>query len=510
MAIDFLTGINLSKNELQNAVVQNLASAPSPAVKGQIYFNTTDNHLYYCSASGAPGTWVQADGLGAAMTGENIVTAINGSTSVIDLDNLPAGVGTAVSNSHTHANMVALGNVSGTNTGDETATSVGTILNGLTGKTTPVDADTIPLNDSQATGALKKLTWSNLKTALATHFNTLYNNYSHPNHTGDVTSTGDGATVIGANKVTNGMLAQVATGTIKGRLTASTGNVEDLTAANVRSIINVADGANNYSHPTGDGNLHVPVTSTTNSGNILIAGASAGTFAWGTNAPTWANVSGKPSSAVADIEDAVSKRHTQHTDTGTTSQAFQLQSGSSGVKLKNNSGVFEVRNAADNAYANIRVNDLIVDGTTTTINSNEVNIGDAQILLNADITTSAANSDGGIAVKRLMADNTTRKDAVLNYNTSTNRWDSTFGVVTGTLVTAQLTNKVVANVGTGAATTIDVVHNFNTRDCSVTLRQAASPYAQVMTDIEYKDLNTVTLKFAVAPTSNQYVCTIIG
>ena len=33
------------------------------------------------------------------------------------------------------------------------------------------------------------------------------NNYSHPNHTGDVTSTGDGATVIGAKKVTTGMIA---------------------------------------------------------------------------------------------------------------------------------------------------------------------------------------------------------------------------------------------------------------------------------------------------------------
>ena len=33
------------------------------------------------------------------------------------------------------------------------------------------------------------------------------NNYSHPNHTGDVTSTGDGATVIAANAVTLAMMA---------------------------------------------------------------------------------------------------------------------------------------------------------------------------------------------------------------------------------------------------------------------------------------------------------------
>jgi len=37
-----------------------------------------------------------------------------------------------------------------------------------------------------------------------------------------------------------------------------------------------------YAHPTGDGNLHVPATSTTNSGKVLIAGATAGALSWET------------------------------------------------------------------------------------------------------------------------------------------------------------------------------------------------------------------------------------
>lgn len=67
--------------------------------------------------------------------------------------------------------------------------------------------------------------------------------YTHPNHSGDVTSVGDGAQTIAADVVTNAKLANVATSTIKGRATAATGDPEDLTPAQVRTLINVADGA---------------------------------------------------------------------------------------------------------------------------------------------------------------------------------------------------------------------------------------------------------------------------
>jgi len=56
---------------------------------------------------------------------------------------------------------------------------------------------------------------------------------------GDITITNTGVTTIGTNKVTNALLAQVATATIKGRTTAATGNVEDLTVTQATAMLDV-------------------------------------------------------------------------------------------------------------------------------------------------------------------------------------------------------------------------------------------------------------------------------
>ena len=80
------------------------------------------------------------------------------------------------------------------------------------------------------------------------------NAYVHPNHTGDVTSAGGGATTIASNVVTNEKLSDMTANLIKGRI-STTGDPQDLTATQVRTILNVADGANNYTHPNHSGDV---------------------------------------------------------------------------------------------------------------------------------------------------------------------------------------------------------------------------------------------------------------
>lgn len=44
--------------------------------------------------------------------------------------------------------------------------------------------------------------------------------------------------------------------------------------------VKISDADGSYTHPDGDGNLHVPATGTTNEGKVLMAGATAGSMAW--------------------------------------------------------------------------------------------------------------------------------------------------------------------------------------------------------------------------------------
>jgi hypothetical protein len=63
---------------------------------------------------------------------------------------------------------------------------------------------------------------------------------------------------------------------------------------------------------------------------------------------------------------------------------------------------------------------------------------------------------------------------------------------------------------TASATSYVITHNLNTQDAVVSVRELATPWAQVMCDVEFTSVNTVTLRFTTAPTGSTYRVTVIG
>jgi hypothetical protein len=104
MAIKYLSSINLSKNELQNAVIQNLASAPSSPAEGQIYYNTTDERMYFYDGA----AWVDMSGdIQDVLGGAGLTASTSANGDVITL-NIGQGTGIQVNADSIELNHLGL------------------------------------------------------------------------------------------------------------------------------------------------------------------------------------------------------------------------------------------------------------------------------------------------------------------------------------------------------------------------------------------------------------------
>lgn len=70
--------------------------------------------------------------------------------------------------------------------------------------------------------------------------------------------------------------------------------------------------------------------------------------------------------------------------------------------------------------------------------------------------------------------------------------------------------KYQANIGDDSATQFTVTHNLGTRDVLVQVMRNSAPYDVVVVDVERDTTNAVVIRFAEAPTTNQYRVVLIG
>lgn len=65
-------------------------------------------------------------------------------------------------------------------------------------------------------------------------------------------------------------------------------------------------------------------------------------------------------------------------------------------------------------------------------------------------------------------------------------------------------------IGDGVATAFVITHNLNTRGVAVTVYRATTPWDEISTTVEKTSVNTVTVRFAQAPSTNQFEIAVIG
>lgn len=506
MAKSFLVDINLNKNELQNAVIQNLASDPSNPYKGQTYFNTVTNRFRVFNGT----TWDEMGTGGGTVTSVAMSNATNGGLTVsgspiTGSGTITVGHSNVLNSAQTTSGIYPIkidknGHISEYGTAFDPATKqdvisdLDDIRSGAAAGATALQTETDPVFSASAAAGITSTdisTWNGKQDVIS-----------------DLATIRSGAEA-GATAVQPDALNDYApkaspalTGTPTApTATAGTNNTQIATTAFVQTAISGVSGAMFFKGTVGTGGTagtSLPTSGVKVGDTYKIC--SAGTYASQAakvgdlfiataTTPVWAYVPSGDDAAVTSITAGAGLTGGTITTTGT------IALDTSGVTAGTYQGLTvdaygRVTGAQDMGYTTNT-------GTVTSVgitNGGGLTVSGSPITTNGSITVGHSNS--------VTAQNT---QAVYPIKIDANGHISAYG-------TAQTILKKYAGDITGNGTTksFTITHNLGTRDVIINIYDATT-YEEVMVDIARTSTSAVKIDFNVAPTSGtNYRVVVIG
>ena len=487
MAIKYLSSINLSKNELQNAVIQNLASAPSNPVAGQIYYNTStnaalQNRMYFWDGT----DWVDMSGdIQDVLGGSGLTASTSANGDVITL-NIGQGTGIQV-----NADSIELNHL------------------GLEDLTDP-NADRIFFWDDSA-GASKFLTVSTASGINIT--DTTLQLGSIPNSS----LTNSGVTVTaGAGLTDGGAVALGASITLNvGAGEGITVNADDIALKNGTNLsANTVVKWDNTNNQLTNSSITDDGTTVVIGGNLTVNGTT-----------TYVN------SNTVEIGDNIILLNRDETGTPSQNAGFEVERGTSTNVSFIWNETQDYFSTVDQAFHIGGIADVIATDTSQVLISDGgvVKKADASDILDliviAGESGTASPSTGNFTLAAGEGINTVASGSTVTISgedaSETNKGivelATNAETITGTSTTlavhpagvkAAIVDYVastgfVANVGDAESIIFAVTHSLGSRDVIVQVYDN-STYDTVFVDTVRTDTNTVTLTFATAPALNAY------
>ena len=554
MARLYVTSINLNKNELQNAIIHSLSAAPSSPVQGQIYFNTTDKTLYFYNNT----SWVPASGsteviqdvIGSAIVGGVALTSTyddSAGTTTIDLDNTAVTAGS-------YGSSTAVPTFTVDAQGRLTAASTQNIATALSVAAESGTTDTVNL----LTDTLTFAAGEGIDTAVTNNTITISGEDATSSNKGiasfnatDFTVT-SGAVTVNAERVEDivGNLILGGTGIdatytdgagtlsidIDSTVTTNSGT-QTLTNKTLSTGISLSASLDANSNKVI--NLATPTSSTDAANKAYVDSVSQGLdVKQSVRVSTTANIDLSTGLEASDVIDGVTlvagnRVLVKHQSSGADNGIYVVQSSGAAVRaddanvssevtagfftfveegtLYGNTGwVLTTDNPITLGSTALTFTQFSGTGTFTagsglTLNGTEFSVDVTPASGNATLI----NSGGAVEVKVNTTDGLESTASGLGINNGTGLTFSSGALVLDT-ANGYGTRKLAYNLGNNSATSFAANHNLSTRDVSVHVYDNASPYAQVEADVEHTDSNNVTVKFSVAPTTDQYRVVIVG